>query len=159
MTGTPYGAAARTRGADDRPQQPRLGGHGRATAAARDLRRRTAEVEVDVIDEAFVAHEVDRPSEGVGIGPVDLQAAWPLGRSERHHPAGLVVAVDDRGRHDHLVDVDEVGGVGPAHGAERGVGDAGHRCQHDRRRRRERSDPQRQHLDHGTGRPVPGVTA
>ena len=41
------------RGAHDGPQQLRLGRHGRAAAAAGDLRRRAAEVHVDVVDAAL----------------------------------------------------------------------------------------------------------
>ena len=58
VTGTPYGAAARDRGAEDRTQQVRLGRHGGAAALARHLRRRAAEVEVDVVDAARVADRV-----------------------------------------------------------------------------------------------------
>ena len=95
VTGTPYGWAARHRRAHDRPQQPRLGRHRSAAAAPGHLGRRAAEVEVDVVDEALVAHQVHGPPEHVGIAAVDLQAARPLVGAEAHHPQRLVVAVDD----------------------------------------------------------------
>ena len=53
---------------------------------------------------------------------------------------GLGVAVDERGGHHHLVDVDEPGREAPTQRPERRVGDAGHRRQDDRRGGDEVSD-------------------
>ncbi len=139
------GAGGADRGPQDAPEQRRFGRYGRSPALAGDLGGRTAEVEVDVVDETFVAHHVHGPPEHLGVAAVDLEAPGGLVGPELHHLAGLVVAVHDRSRHDHLVDVDEAGPGVATHRTERGVGDARHRRQHDRCRRREVSDPQVRH--------------
>ena len=95
MTGTPYGEPRRRRFAEDGPQQVGLGRHRGAAALAGDLRRRAAEVDVDVVDAIGVAQHADRLAEHHRIAAVDLQAARLLVGAERHHPLGLGVAVHD----------------------------------------------------------------
>ena len=141
VTGMPYRAAAPTAAATMAREQRRAGRHGRATTLARDLGGRAAEVEVDVVDEAVAADAVDGPAHHLGIGAVELQAARHLVGAERIIVVGLGVAVHDRGRHHHLVDVHQPGPEPPAQGAERRVRHAGHRGQHHRRRRHEVPDP------------------
>ena len=142
VTGTPYGAAAATAAPTMARSRRRAGRHGGAAALARHLGRRAPEVEVDVVDEPAIAHGVDGPTHHHGIGPVDLQAARVLVGLERHHPRRLGVAVHERRRHHHLVDVDEPRPEPPAQRPERRVRHARHRRQHDRRRRHEVPEPQ-----------------
>ncbi len=73
MTGHAVRPGGADRGSQDLAEQRRLGGHRRAAALAGDLRRRAPEVQIDVIDEALVAHHVDRSTEHVGVAAVDLE--------------------------------------------------------------------------------------
>ncbi len=116
----------------DGPQQIGMGGHRGAAALAGDLGRRAPEVEIDVVGQVTITDQGDGLADDRRVAAVQLQAARMLVGAERHHPAGLVVAVHDRARHHHLVDVHKVGGEAPAQRAERRVGDARHRRQHDR---------------------------
>ena len=119
VTGTPYGSALATAARTIARSRSRLGRHRRAAAPAGDLRRRTPEVDVDVVDPTVVAQPCARRRPDRRVAAVDLQAARALVGAERHHPLRLVVAVDDGGRHHHLVHVDQVGPVRPAHRPER----------------------------------------
>ena len=142
VTGTPYGAAAATAAPTIARSSAGLAG----TAAPPPLRVTFAAGQPKLRSmwstRPRAAHAVDGPAHHHRVGAVDLQAARVLVGPERHHPGRLGVAVDERRRHDHLVDVDEVRPEPAAQGAERRVRHAGHRRQHDRRRRHEVADPQ-----------------
>ncbi len=127
------------------PHQPALDRDGRAATAAGDLGRRAAEVQIDMVDAASVAQAADRLADDRRVAAVDLQAAGVLVRPERGQFLGLGVVVEQRHRHDHLVDVEQPGPEPAAERPERGVRHTGHRRQHDRGGQLERADAQRGH--------------
>jgi len=136
------------RRADQVAEQHRVGRQGGSPAAAGDLGRRAADVEVDVVDALGVHELTDRRAHHVGVGRVQLDAADRLVGAERRPPVrGLVDLQQGAGAH-HLADV-ETRAVGTADRAVRRVGDAGHRREHDRDLDLERTDPQAGGRDDG----------
>ena len=127
--------AERLRGLDggghDRAREVALHGDGRAAALARHLRGRAAEVHVDVVGDVLLAQCAHGLADELRVAAVDLQAAEVLVLAERDHLLRLLVAVDECGSHDHLTHVDEAGTELPALRAERNVGHARHRREHD----------------------------
>ena len=111
----------------------------RAAALAGDLRDGAAEVHVDVVDADLVDEEAHGLAERAGVGAVELHRSGGLGAVEAQHRQRALVALDQRPGRDHLRDV-EAGAEARAEPAERRVGDAGHRREHDGRVDRERSD-------------------
>ena len=69
----PVRGRARHRGGDDRAKEGRAGRNGRSPTSTRDLGRRTAEVEVDVVDPPLGADPSDRLPHLDRIAPVELE--------------------------------------------------------------------------------------
>ena len=93
---------------DDLTEQvgfPRQGG---TAAAARDLRHRTAEVEIGHV---LVHHDARRLLHDAGVHPVQLQRADPLPRREPAQPQRLGIARHQRAGRDHLGHVQPVRAV------------------------------------------------
>ena len=117
---------------DDLTEQigfPRQGG---TAAAARDLRHRTAEVEVHMVGHVLVHHDARRLLHDAGVHPVQLQRADPLPRREAAQPQRLGIARHQRTGRDHLGHIQSVRAVFLAQHAERPVGHARHRREHHR---------------------------
>ncbi|MBS1266018.1 MAG: hypothetical protein MAG471_01884 [Acidimicrobiaceae bacterium] len=115
----------------DRPEQARLQRKGGTAALAGDLWHRTAEVEVDVVDPVLVHQQAYGAAHALGLGSVELDAAGRLVRLEPAVADGLGIAVNEATCGDHLAH-EQAGTHFPAERPEGGVGDAGHRGQHDR---------------------------
>ena len=103
------------------------------------LRTGTAEVQVEVIDQALADQPAHRLARVVLVDRVELEAARLLARVEAREAQRLRVALDERARGDHLGDV-QAGAEAAAQRAERRIGDARHRRQHHGRLERERPD-------------------
>ena len=86
-------------------QQILFQGHSGATALARDLGGRATEVQVDVIHQIFTTQHLDRFFDDDGVAAVQLQTAKRFVGGERHHRTSARIAVDQRSRHDHFVDI------------------------------------------------------
>ena len=106
-----------------------------------------------MVDPVLLDEHLHCPAEALRLGAVELDAAGRLGGGEVAEPAGLEVPVDESAGSDHLAHV-ESGAVFAAEGAKRGVGDAGHRRQHDRRPDLEGADAGSGELARGGGRHI-----
>ncbi|ETJ01865.1 MAG: hypothetical protein Q605_AUC01042G0003 [Actinomyces urogenitalis DORA_12] len=138
--------------AQDRVQQVLLPRQRRPTTFAGHLGHRAAEVEVNVVSQVLLDEDARGPPSDNRVHPVELDGAHALSGVGAHHGQGLVIALDQRARGDHLGDVQtcwgeqaavvgrqraggcraSVSGQGalallPAQAAEGGVGDASHR--------------------------------
>ncbi len=83
----------------------RLRLYGRAEPPpAGDLRDRAAEVQVDVVGEVLLRDHADGLADGRRVHAVQLDRARLLGRVEVDQLHGLLVALDQRPRGDHLAD-------------------------------------------------------
>ena len=80
-------------------------GHSGAAALARDFGGWATEVQVDVIHQIFTAQHLDRFFDDDGVAAIQLQTAKRFIRGKRHHRASARIAVDQRSRHDHFVDI------------------------------------------------------
>ena len=115
------------RRSQDRPEEVALERDRRAATLAGHLGRRAAEVEVDVVDPALAHEAAHRFAEHDRVAAIELQAPRLLVGREGGHASRLVVAVHERSRHHHLVDVEQPGPEPPAQCPERRVRDARHR--------------------------------
>ena len=136
-----HGARGRDRRAHDGAQEGLTDREGRAASLAGDLRDRAAEVHVDVVDAVLVDEEPHRLAERAGVSAVELHRPGGLGAVEAEHRQRAGVALHEGARRDHLRDVEPRAEL-RAEPAEGGVGDAGHRGQHDGRVDRQRTDPE-----------------
>ena len=127
---------------------------GRAAALAGDLRDRAAEVHVDVVDAVLAPRGCARPRRGcAGRCRRAAPTGWPPSRRSGASRAVLALRSTRAARRDHLGHV-QPGAEAGAEAAERRVGDAGHRGQHDGRVDRERADAER-HAIHSSTIGVP----
>ena len=126
----------------DRREQPSLVRQRGASAAARDLGDRAAEVHVDVVGEVALDDHPHRASHRHGVDAVELKRPRVLVGVEGDHLERQRVALDEPAGGDHLADV-EAFALLAAQPSEAGVGDARHRRQHDRRGGRVRPDGER----------------
>ena len=94
-----------------------------------------------MVDAVLGAEDLDGAADVYGIDAVELHGAHGLVGGERQHRQARLVALDDAPRRDHLADV-QPGTLLGAQLAERRVGDARHRRQHDRGRDLEVAEPQ-----------------
>ena len=101
-----------------------------AAALAGHLGDGAAEVEVDVVDGEVADQDPGRVGHHVRVDPVQLHRAGLLPRVEREHVVGLVVADHEAAGGDHLAHV-QPGALLTAQLPVGGVGDAGHRREHD----------------------------
>jgi hypothetical protein len=146
------------RGLYDAAEEAPPPGQGRAAALAGDLRRRAADVHVDVVGQALVDDHADGRTDHGRVDAVQLDAARPLVGLERHHPEGLRVALHQCASGDHLADVETAVGPGrgsgllPAQPPEGDVRDPRHGREHDRGSHRVRAEGQRERhvIEHGT---------
>ncbi len=152
------------RGEDGAEQRP-LVGQDRTATLAGDLRHRAAEVQVDVLDAVLRADDPGRRGQRRGVDAVELDRPRAFARVESEHRQRLRVSLDDAARRHHLADEQTVRRptrIGrrtgrasralhvrdpcfrlfPAQPAVGGVGDARHRRQDHRQRRRHPSEPQ-----------------
>ncbi len=94
------------------------------------LSHRAAEVHVDVVDLLDFDQIGNGVAEGPGIGAVELDRAGGLVRGEAGQLACLLVSFDETAGADHLGHV-ETCPVLAAETPEWGIGDPGHRGEHD----------------------------
>src|SRR6185369_15615978 len=100
-----HAARAPNGGGDDASEQTRPERNGGAAALTRDLRRRTAEVEVEVID-ALVGEEPGRIADDGRITAVELHRSWLLADGAARQEPRARVALEEPARGDHLRDVE-----------------------------------------------------
>ena len=134
VTGTPYARRGGDRGLEDLAEQGALPRQRGTAALAGHLRHRAAEVEVDVGHAVLRAQDLGRLADVRRVGAVELHRAHRLLLVEDQHLAGRRVTLDQAAAGDHLADV-EAGALLAAQPPVGGVGDAGHRGEHDGGRR------------------------
>ena len=94
------------RSPDDRLQQPRFRRNGGAAAFTGHLADRTPEVEIEVVDAAFIHETAYRLADIERIDAVKLEAARALGGAEVGQLEGLLAALNQRPGGDHFADVE-----------------------------------------------------
>ena len=130
LDGDGHGPGVVDGGAHDPVEEPPLVGQRRPAAPARDLGDGAAEVEVDVVGQVLLDDRAHGGPDRRRVDTVELQRARVLVRVERDHAEGQRVALHEPTRGDHFADV-EARALLTAQAAESGVGDAGHRREHD----------------------------
>ncbi len=118
-------------GLDDRCQQLPLRRDGRSTTVSGDLRGRTPEVHVQVVDVEPLTEQQDRSGDIVRVGAVQLYGSDGFVGPELGQLPRERVVVHEGPSGQHLVDI-EGGPESEAQGSERPVGDPCHRGEHDR---------------------------
>ena len=112
---------ARDRLAQDRAKQGALVRERGAAALAGDLGDGAAEVQVDVVGQVLVGDHADGLADGGRVDAVQLDGARLLGRVEVDQLHGLLVALDQCARRDHLADEEPLPPLNSRHSVRNGA--------------------------------------